>query len=191
MIDELDLLQDKLHLLGFSAQIFEPPLKKLENSLSPQLLTKQSANIKQYLTEDVYTGLAFCSELLPVEEEGILQEDFADLVGLINQLELLLIDNAFPAPLTALIRRHIRLAELAIAQYPIRGAGALKEAVKYATGDIYFSESDLTDISFEGGQSLKSLWQRMNSLADKAIKADNLFQIGSRATKLLDDLINS
>jgi len=190
LIDELDLLREKLHRAGATESIYAPILGKVERAFHPAHVAASAPSIKQYLSNDVLTGLAFCSELLPEEEDGISQEDFAEVVSLINELELLLGENSFPAGLTALIRKHIRLAELAIAQYPLRGASALKDAVKYAAGDILFSEAEISDLPPEGAQSLRTLWQRMNTLADRAIKVDNLLQIGSRASKFLDDMMN-
>lgn len=188
LVDELDLLRDKLFRAGFSKNVYEPPLRKLEEALSLKLLTAQCVHVKQHLTEDVYTGLAFCSELLPEEEEGIKAEEFTELVGLINQLELLLQENTFPAELSSLIRKHIRLAELAIAQYPIRGADSLKEAVKYAAGDLIFSADAIATASPENANTIRNLWRRMNQIADGAIKVDNLAQLGGRVAKLLEDL---
>lgn len=188
LVDEVDLLRDKLHTLGLSAEVYGPALTKLENALSPQLLVTQSVNVQQHLTGEVFTALAFCSEILPQEEDGITTEDFADIVSVIHDLELLLASNSFPSELTALIRRHIRLAETALAEYPIRGASALKNAVKVATGDMFFIEPN--DLPPDQRRALGGLWQRMNSLADKAIKVDSLLQIGGRAVTFLERLAN-
>jgi len=188
LVDEVDLLRDKLHLRGLSASVYGPALTKLENALSPQLLVNQSAHVQQHLTDDVFTALAFCSEILPVEEDSITTEDFADIVSVIHDLELLLTENSLPSELTALLRRHIRLAELALASYPLRGASAIRDAVKAATGDILFSESEVSTLPAGQRKTLSVLWYRMNSLADKAIKVDNLAQLTGRAMTFLESL---
>lgn len=188
LVDEVDLLRDKLHMRGLSANVYGPALNKLENALSPQLLVNQSAHVQQYLTDDVFTALAFCSEILPVEEDSITTEDFADIVSVIHDLELLLAENSLPSELTALLRRHIRLAEIALASYPLRGASAIRDAVKAATGDIFFSESEVSNLPAEQRKTLSGLWYRMNSLADKAIKVDNLAQLTGRAVTFLESL---
>lgn len=188
LIDELDLLRDKLHLLNVSASIYNPSLAKLDHALSPAILTADAEHVRQYLTEDVYVGLAFSSELLPDEEEDISADDFREVVDLINQLELMLQDSSFPTSLMILIRRHIRLAELAISQYPIRGAVALKDAVKYAVGDLVFEAEALTPAGRENAEVIQRLWKKANDLADGAIKVDSLAQLGGRAMKLLSDL---
>jgi len=188
LVDEVDLLRDKLHTLGLSASVYSPALTKLENALSPQLLVHQSAHVRQHLTDDVFTALAFCSEILPVEEDSISSEDFADVVSVIHDLELLLAENSLPSELIALLRRHIRLAEMALASYPLRGASAIRDAVKAATGDIFLSESEVSSLSTEQRKTLSGLWRSMNSLADNAIKVDNLVQLTGRVVTFLENL---
>lgn len=190
LVDEVDLLRDKLHMRGISASVYGPALMKLENALSPQLLVRQGVHVQQHLTDDVFTALAFCSEILPVEEDGISTEDFADVVSVIHDLELLLAENSMPSELTALLRRHIRLAEMALASYPLRGASAIRDAVKAATGDIFLSESEVSSLPVEQRKTLSGLWRRMNSLADKAIKVDNLVQLTGRVATFLENLAN-
>lgn len=188
LVDELDLLRDKLHLRGFSANAYGPAFSKIDSALSPEHFINPSANVKQYLSEDVFAVLTFCSEVLPQEEDGISTEDFASVVGVINELELLLSDNSFPSELTALIRRHVRLAETALANYPLRGAAAIKDAVKAATGDILFSEPEMSGLTNDQRRSLSGLWQSLNNIADKAIKVDNLLQLSGRAVAFLEKL---
>lgn len=191
LLDELDLLRDKLHLLSVSPSIYQPSLAKLDNALSPAILHAKAENVRQYLSEDVYTGLAFSSEILPEEEEAIGADDFKEFVDLANQLELLLQDSSLPSSLVVLIRRHIRLAELAIAQYPIRGAVALKDAVKYALGDLAFETEVVRLAGRENAEKIHRLWKKANNMADGAIKIDNLVQLGGRAMKFLADLTGS
>ena len=188
LLDELDVLRDKLHLLSVSPTVYQPSLAKLDNALSPAILHAKAEHVRQYLSEDVYTGLAFSSELLPEEEEAISADDFGEFVGLVNQLELLLQDSSLPSSLVVLIRRHIRLAELAIAQYPIRGAIALKDAVKFAVGDLAFEGELLRPAGRENAEKVQRVWKKANDMADGAIKIDNLVQLGGRAIKFLTDL---
>lgn len=187
LVDELDILRDKLQLLGFSSNAYGPAFAKLDNALSPQHLLNPSGNIRQYLSEDVFAVLIFCSEVLPDEEDGIALEEFAEIVSIINDLELLLADNSFPSELKAVLRRHIRLAETALADYPLRGASAIKEAVKSATGDIFFSESEVSKLQPDQRNSLSALWRKMNAVADKVIKVDNIIQISGRAVTFLEN----
>lgn len=74
--------------------------------------------------------------------------------------------------------------------YPLRGASAIRDAVKVATGDIFLSESEVSSLSTEQRKTLSGLWHRMNSLADKAIKVDNLVQLTGRVATFLENLAN-
>lgn len=152
------------------------------------MLVAKCDNIKQYLTEDVFVGLGLCSALLPDEEGTIGQQDFEALVGIISDLELLLLDEKLPTSLTALIRRHIRAAELAIAQYPIRGAIALKDAARFTAGNVAIDQELIKQaMPKEAVEKLVKTFHWLNSAADAVIKVDSLIQIGGRAVKLLDD----
>jgi hypothetical protein len=188
LADELEIVRDRLYFANATQSIYQPPLLRVEHAISPRWISVQAQQVQKYLNAEVLTALQFCSDLLPVEEESLSEEDFSGVVDLINQLELLLSENDFPSALTALIRKHIRLAELAIAQYPIRGAASLKDCVKFAIGDLMFEGDALRQTSEENASKIKSLWQGMNTLADGVIKADNLAQIGIRAVKFLSDL---
>ena len=190
LIDEFDLLAEKLYQRGITPSVYKPTLQKLNKALTPALLVQGADNLRQHLSEDVYVGLSYCSEILGDEENSISAEDFSAIVGLINQLELMLQDSTLPASLVILIRRHIRLAELAIAQYQIRGASAFKEAVKYAIGDLALESDVLRAAGEEKADAFRQLWKKANDVADGAIKADNLAQLGSRAMKLLSDFMN-
>lgn len=184
---EIGLLRRALIASNRSAAVYDPTLKKVERAISPSLIVKQSDHIKQHLTEEVFTGLGFCSELLPAEEEEISEEKFKELASLIGQVEMALQSEDMPIELAELMRKHIRLAELALAKYPIVGARGLQEAVKIGFCDLVFHREELRG-NVEAGQALKDLWGTMNKFADGAIKVYALKEVGGYATRLLADL---
>lgn len=184
--DELDVLKGKLIARGASAAIYQPVLDKLGNALSPELVLHQAQHVRQHITEDVYTGLAFCTELLPIEEAEISEQDFREFVDLVNQLELALQENDFPGELVALIRRHVRLAEIAIAQYPLRGAAALQDAVKAAVGDLIFESDATMQADEEGSKLVGKVWRKASDIVDVILKVDGLAQLGVRGIKFLE-----
>ncbi|GAB3345861.1 hypothetical protein GCM10027359_29650 [Marilutibacter aestuarii] len=188
MLDELDLLREKLEGQSVSPASYQSTLAGLDNALSPSILHAKAESVRQYLTDGVYVGLGLCGELLPDEEEEITKDDFREFVGLINELELMLQDSSLPSSLVALIRRHIRQAELAVAQYPIRGAVALKDALKYAVGDLAVEADAIRSADSESANKVTRLWKKANDMADGAIKTDNIMQLGSRVVKFLTDV---
>lgn len=189
LVGELDHLNDQLAASQHSSEIYGPPLQKVGRALSPALFHLKCSHVKQYLTPDVITALGFCSEMLPDEEEAISEDDFRALVGLIHELELVLQDSTLPGSLVALIRRHIMLAETAIADYPLRGAASLKDAVKAAVGDLAIDASAIVGWTPEAVSALRTLWERVNKVADVAIKVDGLLQAGTRVGQLLEKFL--
>lgn len=183
LADELELLRERLRIAGHAPDIVGPPLGKVEMALSPRLLLRQAAHVKQVLSDEVLTSLAFCSLLLPEDEEALAIGDFEEIVGLISSLEMFLSSANLPGDLVNSIRRHIRAAELALAAYPIRGARALKESVQGAAGYLMDEGDEIDAVSPETALALRQLWQKINDVADAAIKIDALLQIASRISK--------
>lgn len=188
LTDQVEHLRSQLAAMGRSANVYEPPLAKIESAISPLLIAHQCTHVKQHLTADVLMALQMIGDFLPDEEESISEEDFRALVSVIHDLERTLQDSEIPGTLAALIRSHIAIAETAISDYPLRGSSALKEAVKYAVGDIKMSPSFASEADARTREAISSLWVKMNQLADKAIKADGLVQIGERLTRFLEKL---
>lgn len=125
---------------------------------------------------------------MPAEEIEISNEDFREIVSLVNSLELFLGESNLPSSLVALIRRHIKEAELALAEYPLRGAIALKEAMKAAIGDLIVDQDAYEKLPPEASSKLKKLWSQVNRAADGAIKAEGLIQVGGRVQRALEFL---
>lgn len=190
MYREIQTIKTHLVQSQFSDGVFTPTLSKIESAISPQILHAQWANAKQYLTQDVYTSLGYCVEILPSEEISISGEDFAAIVSLINELELLLQDAALPDHLVALIRHHIELIELTISNYPITGAQGLRVASKQAVGDFVESADEITaNQDSPAVKAFGELWKKVNTVTDAAIKADKLAHLGAKAMKLLEQFI--
>jgi len=187
LVRELDLLEQKLQQRNTSRSVYESSLSKIAQSLSPQWISANAHNIQARIDSTALSALAFSSELLDNEEEEIGLDDFSEIVSLINQLELLLEENEFPDSLKLVIRRHIELAERSMAKYPIQGAGALRDALKMASGDILM-DGDALKQSPEVRAAIRALWEEFNRVTNAAIKADALIEAGKHAAKFLADL---
>ena len=186
----MDLKELRVQLEGtrISPSTYDAHLRKVEAALAPNLFSLQGGHVKQHLTPEVYVALDFCSELLPAEEVDISKEDFTAIVGLIGDLEQIIADSTLPTSLATLIRRHIEFAERAMADYPVRGARALKDAMKLAVGDMAMEPEFTSGPKTEAGTALRELWLKINSVADGAIKADGVVQLGARVLQLLEKL---
>ncbi|APP82988.1 hypothetical protein BI317_01055 [Xanthomonas hortorum pv. gardneri] len=190
MYRELQAIKTHLIASNFSEIVFLPTISKIESAISPQILHAHWGDVKRNLTEDVYTSLSYCSEILPDEERSITEEDFLEIVALVNDLEMLLKDTALPDHLVNLIRHHIELIEIALSNYPITGAQGLRNASKQAIGDFVESADEIN--ANKDSLAIKTfgkLWKKVNSVVDMAIKADKLAQFGDRAIKLIEQFI--
>lgn len=187
LMEEVQHLRVQLEAGPLSSQNYEPQLKRIERALAPSNIPHKAHAVKQYVTAEVLTTLRLCSDVLGDEEDALTEEDFAAIVSAVHDLEFALQEPTIPASLAAMIRRHVRLAEVAIAQYPLTGAKGLKEVLKTAVGDMIV-EGRPEDLRSEAGDLLTRMWGSVNALADRAIRTENLIQVGTRIAQLMAKL---
>jgi len=187
---ELEILRNQMQGVGFSEELYASPLNRIEQSFSTLLLQANWASCKQYLSADTLLALAFCIEILPDEEGQIAEADIDAIRSLIRELSGLLSSSALPNSLKTLIQHHIELIERALAQYPIVGAKALREAARTALGEIIEEKDSIKENqATEEINKLGTIWKKVNEVTDIAIKADKIAQIGQKAWAFLENLI--
>ena len=133
---ELDLAAAGLADAAFSKGLYESAFSRIENAISPMLFSTTWNQVKQYLTADVLTALAFCSEILPDEESQISTEELTSIRQKVEDLSTALADAETPPRLRQLIRHHVELIERALSEYAVVGAKALREAGRTALGEM-------------------------------------------------------
>lgn len=183
---ELDIVSDQLRNASFSTELYEGHLSRIEHALSTMLLPGTWNQVKQYLPPDVLTALAFCSEILPDEETQISEQELAEIKSKVEELRATLDDATIPPRLSQLIRHHIELIEHALAEYPIAGAKAFREAGRAALGEI-IEAKDTISASREtpAVSQLESTWKTVNQATDIALKAEKLAQLGQKAWDMI------
>lgn len=89
-----------------------------------------------------------------------------------------------------LIKHHVQLIRQALAEYPIAGAKAFREAVRTAVGELVEVRRDLEEHAQapEVGR-LATVWKRVSSAADLALKVDKLIQLGEKGWDALVMLV--
>lgn len=182
---EVQHIKKQLLKHNVSADVWDATLRKAEASISPRLLHAQWNNVRQYLTEDTFVSLSFCSAILEDEESSISEIDFQDLRAMLKELNDLLDNSTLPDSLKALIRNHIELINSAISDYPISGANALRDASKRAIGDIVVYKDILTsNQDLEIVKKYSHVWSKLGKITDTAIKLDSVLTIGSKMLKI-------
>lgn len=183
---ELDLVRAGMVKAGFSETLYTNALNAFEAALTPMLLPHTWNNARPYLTAENFLALNFCSEILPDEESEITQSELEDIRGLVDELNQLLSDSTLPARLQAVLAHHVELMLQALAEYPIAGAKAFREAARTGLGELI----EAKDIVMEHQSSkevgkLGEAWKKLNNAADLALKADKLLQLGHKAWDFL------
>ncbi|CAG0967922.1 hypothetical protein RHDC4_01093 [Rhodocyclaceae bacterium] len=146
--------------------------------------------VKQYLLRETFVALAFCTEIIPDEESNISEEALAEISNLVADLRSSMEDANISPRLHELIDHHISLIERAIAEYPIAGAKALREAARTGLGElievreVLKEEKDTPSVN-----KLGTAWKRVNETADIALKAEKLSQLGQKAWAFLEDIL--
>lgn len=190
MYRELELIREQMRNANYSESLYAGPISKVENALSTMLLPTTWNQVRQYLTSETLVALSFCSEILPDEETQIDSEEMSEIRAQVDDLRASLENSQLPVRLRALIEHHIELILTALAEYPITGAKALREAARTALGEIVevkdavAERREAPEISKLGG-----LWKKVNQAADAALKAEKLAQLGQKAWAMLENLL--
>lgn len=183
---ELELITFQMKESNFSESLYADAITNVEHAISTMILSAGWNNSKQYLRPETLKALEFCSEILPDEESQISPDELMQIQKLVDELCDSLTKSKLPPRLIALIKHHIELIERALAEYPITGAKALREAARTGLGEIIeikgeVSESqDAPEIS-----KLGELWKTVNKYADGALKIEGLAQLAEAIKTLL------
>lgn len=182
MYRELEIVRDEMEKANFSEDLYLATLTRLEHAFSAMLLPASWNSVRQYLTPDTFTALAFCGEILPNEESQIDPDEITEIKALLEDLETFLNDSDLPPRLQALVSNHIRLMREAFAEYPISGAKALKKVSHAAHGEIIEIKKTIdANCNNPEIKKLDGVWKKFNNATNTALKIDRLAELGQKA----------
>lgn len=190
MYRELELVVAQMHLLDYSEKLYASAISNIEHAMSTMILSGTWSQAKQYLGRDTLVALAFCSEILPDEESQISADELGQIQALIDELCLSISPSELPPRLVTLIQHHIDLIQHALAEYPITGAKALREAARTGLGEL-IEVKETVKASRETSEisKLGAAWKKVNQVADAALKTDKLAQLGQKAWDALENFL--
>ncbi|WP_156403976.1 MULTISPECIES: hypothetical protein [unclassified Massilia] len=177
---------------NFSEELYASAIAQLEAAFSTMSLHTSWPNVRQHLTAETLVAMAFCGEIIDNEEDLISAEELTEIENKVQDLEQSLEGSTLPPRLKSLIQHHIDLIRKALAEYPIVGARSLRQAARTALGEIVevreeiSAHPDAPEIA-----NLGSVWKRVNSAADLALKADKLVQLGQKAWDVVGGFLPS
>ncbi|MBL0517521.1 MULTISPECIES: hypothetical protein [Aeromonas] len=190
MHTELELALSQLSRTSISKSLYETHFSRIENAISPLLLAHQWGQVKQYLTPEVMTALAFCSEILPDEEQEISEGEIESINSKVEELINLLTDADIPLRLRSLIENHISLIQKSLYEYQIAGAKSFRKAAREALGEIIEVREKFTDNKdIPVVSKLEETWKKINSATDVALKAEKVVQIGQKTWDAISNLL--
>lgn len=187
---ELELVAEQMRESGYSENLYAKAILNIEHAMSAMILPATWNQAKQYLGSDTLLALAFCSEILPDEESQISADELREIQALVDELRSSLSASELPSRLVALIQHHVELIQRALAEYPITGAKALREAARTGLGELIEvketvrASRDTPEIS-----KLVTAWKKVNEVADIAFKSEKLAQLGQKAWAALENFL--
>lgn len=188
MHQELELVAKQMRASGYSEELYARAITNIENAMSAMILPGQWSQAKQYLGRDTLVALAFCGEILPDEESQISTDELSQIQKLVDELSILLSDSELPQRLVSLIQHHITLIEQALAEYPIIGAKAFRQAARTGLGEFIEVRETIKPSSDSPAISkLGEAWKKVNQVADVALKAEKIAQLGQKAWAALEN----
>lgn len=187
MYQETENVSKQMESSGYSNHLYTSALANIEQALSTMILPGQWGQAKQYLKRETLISLEFCSEILPDEEAQVSNEDISDIRQLLVDLDELLANTTLPPRLIDLIKHHIELINTALDEYPIKGAGALREAARTGLGElIEIKETVKSSCDSAEVSKLGEAWKKVNNVVDAAFKIEKLAQLGQKAWAALE-----
>jgi hypothetical protein len=186
---ELQLLEDQARTTSLSAHLYDHSFSRIRLVISPLQLQAGWHGMRGNLTPDVLLALAFLNEMLPSEETAVPAEEITAIVAELEDLNSLVLNSELPIALRRFIQHQLHLIELALDQYPIFGAKALREAGRSAIGEIIETQGtvEAPTQSPDALSKLGQLWKRVNTAADVALKAEKVGQLGHRTLEALSN----
>lgn len=190
MYRELEIVREQMQKANFSESLYESSISRVEQALSTMLLPGSWNQVRQYLTPETFVALSFCGEILPDEETQISSQELTEIKAQVEELQASLANSQLPLRLRALVQHHINLILTALAEYPISGAKALREAARTALGEIV-EVKEVLEANREASEisKLGEVWKKVNQAADIALKAEKLAQLGQRAWAMLESFL--
>jgi len=190
MYRELELVREQMQKANYSESLSASAVSKTEHALSTMLLPGTWNQVRQYLNPETFVALAFCSEILPDEEAQIASEELVEIHARVEELQESLAGSQLPPRLRALVEHHIGLIRQALAEYPISGAKALREAARTALGELIEVE-EIINANRDAPEMSKlvAAWKKVNNAADVALKAEKLAQLGQKAWAMVENFL--
>jgi len=179
---ELGLVAEQMRESGYSDNLYVNAFSNIESAVSTLILPNQWSHAMQFLKPETLLALNFCSEILPDEESQISADELNQIRELVDELHLSLSTSEIPPRLILLIQHHVELIQRALAEYPVIGAKALREAARTGLGElIEIKETVKGNHDSPEISKLGATWRKVNEAADIALKSEKLAQIGQKA----------
>ncbi|AFV85515.1 hypothetical protein [Alteromonas mediterranea] len=177
--DEVDITKAVIELYSLSQEIqslikmndslnhdlYLSSFNQIERAFFPLNLANPWQNSKRQLTDEALTRLQFCAQELSrfYKEESLSKEELDDIIARTDELFEALYSSALPDALRLSLLEEIQRIRNAIAQYKIRGAKGLKEALQGTIGAVYANQVELAKAS----DTEKDVIERLGKLIDK------------------------
>lgn len=186
--EEIKSIRKFMDASEFSEHLYEPYIKRAENSLSTLALTNPWESSKRNISTQptVIYALKWCSEIMP--NEPILDdEDINEIMSGIDSLISQLDSQQLPEPLKSYLEKHIQIIRKSISMYKISGIEAMTNAVKEITPELMLHQEENSKIPTEIKELLGTVWRKVYEFSARS--ADNLARLetlNSWLGKLLD-----
>ncbi len=129
VLEEVDILEQQMHLTSLRRHTYEDPLEQLRQALDVTALTSTFGEYLQYINDYTLNALDMYTDLLPDQGEPIdgdeLDKVAESLADLRHQVER---SSELPEYVRSFLLRQIQVLEDALSNYPIVGPAAFLRA---------------------------------------------------------------
>jgi hypothetical protein len=181
LYDEVLLTLAKMQATDYSDHLYTEAINNAREALDVGALESSQWSSKEHLLSiQTRQALHFCAELLPDEEEFILDTELEQLWEQLQALRTAVVDSSVPGQVKTFVLEQIGIIEQAIRNYPIIGIRAFRSALPEGVASFIENREmvrnvlDAEDVDKEVREEvqeqltiLRRIWGQVQSVAEK------------------------
>jgi hypothetical protein len=189
---EITSAREAMSVGAFSPELYEAAFNNALRAIDPAYLTATWSQFSQRLDPQTLNALAFCSELLPDEENPLGDEDIDSLWARLDELRTDVDKSELPDEVRQFILEQIDIIEAALDNYEITGARAFRRALVDAS--ISYTEHESAVEEHKETPEVKALsgiWGTLARMNERSEIVQKLLTSGVKVGRLIGQVVDT
>jgi hypothetical protein len=195
-IEEARTLRRAMEQMGVPEGLYEPYVARVEKLFAfTGLHATWNSTINHFAVSEVMLALAWCSHVLPEDDDAVSADDLAELAGLLGELEEALQAPGLPEVIRAAFAKHLAGMKRALELVPVRGAKPMKIAARAILADLNIDKDEIrAATTAENAPAVKQLGGKFHGAYKKAVEVagdvDKIMKVGKPLLEWVKDAMD-